>query len=156
MIEIERKFLVNNEDFLNEATSKIYIKQGFLSTHPKRTVRIRITNNQGFITIKGASSKDGTSRMEWEKEIALVEAQNLLNICKKGVIEKYRYLIPNENFTFEVDVFEGKNKGLIVAELELPTKNTSFKKPKWLGEEVTGQVKYYNAQLSKKPFNSWK
>ncbi len=154
-IEIERKFLVRG-NFKNLAIRKYNIAQGFLSTVPERTVRIRIRENKGFITVKGISDKEGISRFEWEKEISKTDAENLLALCEKTIIEKVRYIIPStNNLFFEVDEFLGENKVLIVAEIELPKATTLFKKPDWLGDEVTGQVKYYNAMLAKKPFNKW-
>ena len=155
MMEIERKFLVTG-DFKKHAIKSYKIFQGFLSTVPERTVRIRIRDHQGFITIKGIGNASGTTRFEWEKEITLNEAENLLLLCETIVIEKIRYMIPaNDNLYFEVDEFLGENKGLIVAEIELPHEYTEFKKPSWLGEEVTGQLQYYNASLAKKPFSNW-
>jgi len=155
LIEIERKFLVKNEAFKKEAFKQTHITQGFLSTEPKRTVRVRIKGEKGFLTIKGKGNKSGTSRFEWEKEIALQEAQELLKLCKKGVIDKIRYEVKIGNHIFEVDEFFGKNKGLVVAEVELNTESETFKKPNWLGSEVTGKTKYYNSQLSKHPFCKW-
>ncbi|TYA52144.1 CYTH domain-containing protein [Formosa maritima] len=155
MIEIERKFLVKNETFKNEVFKKTTIKQGFLNSNKKRTVRVRLTDEQGFITVKGISSKDGLSRFEWEKEISKNEAEALFNLCEKGMIEKTRYLIKVENHTFEVDEFYGENEGLIIAEIELNHATELFAKPIWLGEEVTGNIKYYNSQLSKHPFKTW-
>ena len=154
-IEIERKFLVKNEDFKNESFKKIYIKQGYLNTDKNRTVRVRIANDQAFITIKGASSKTGLSRFEWEKEISTIEAASLLLLSETIIIEKNRYLVKNENFTFEVDEFLGDNKGLLLAEIELNSENDKFKRTTWLGKEVTGNVKYYNSYLSKNPFKNW-
>lgn len=154
-IETERKFLVIGS-FKNIAIRKYKIVQGFLSTVPERTVRIRIKETQGYITVKGISDKEGISRFEWEKEISKIDAENLLALCEKTIIKKVRYIIPSSNnLFFEVDEFLGENKGLIIAEIELPNANTFFKKPNWLGDEVTGQVKYYNAMLAKKPFNKW-
>ncbi|MGB1308762.1 MAG: CYTH domain-containing protein [Oceanihabitans sp.] len=155
MIEIERKFLVESTAFKNEALKKTRIIQGFLSTNKKRTVRVRVKGEQGFLTIKGKSSKNGLSRFEWEKEITKAEAKSLLKLCKKGIIDKIRYEIKVENHVFEVDVFSKENQGLIVAEVELNSETESFEKPKWLGKEVTGEIKYYNAQLSKKPYKKW-
>ncbi|MDD3722172.1 MAG: CYTH domain-containing protein [Lutibacter sp.] len=153
--EIERKFLVKG-DFKKHAIKSYKISQGFLSTVPERTVRIRIRNNQGFITIKGISNASGTTRFEWENEIPLNEAENLLMLCESAIIEKIRYIIPaNSSLYFEVDEFFGENEGLIIAEIELPSENTKFTKPRWLGKEVTGQIKYYNAMLVKKPFKKW-
>lgn len=155
MIEIERKFLIISEEFKNDAKKSIRIVQGFLNTDPIRTVRIRIKGEQGFITVKGKSNATGTSRFEWEKEISIPEAEQLLSLCKKGVIEKIRYEIPLGNHTFEVDEFFGENTGLFVAEIELNDENESFLKPNWLGKEITGDSRYYNSQLSKKPYLSW-
>lgn len=153
--EIERKFLVNG-NFKKHAIKSYKITQGFLSTVPERTVRVRIKDNQGFLTVKGIGNTSGTTRFEWEKEIFKIEAESLLTLCEPTVIEKVRYIIPtNNNLFFEVDEFLGGNNGLLIAEIELPEENTIFKKPGWLGKEVTGQVAYYNAMLSKKPFSNW-
>lgn len=154
-IEIERKFLVTSTDFKTEAYKKTYIKQGFLNSHKERVVRIRIKDDEGFLTVKGVSNQSGTSRFEWEKPISLNEAKQLLELCEKGSIEKYRYLVKAGDHTFEVDDFLGDNTGLIVAEVELNHENDHFEKPQWLGEEVTGITKYYNSNLSKQPFNMW-
>ena len=153
--EIERKFLVISDQYKQVAYKKSYIKQGFLNSKKERVVRVRIKDNTGFLTIKGASNKSGTTRFEWEKEIDLKEAQNLFNLCEEGIIEKYRYLVKENNHTYEVDDFLGDNKGLVVAEIELENENEQFSKPNWLGKEVTGIVKYYNSNLSKLPFSKW-
>ena len=155
LIEIERKFLVKNESFKDEAFKQTRITQGFLSTNPKRTVRVRIKGDAGFLTIKGKGNQSGASRFEWEKEIPLLEAQKLLKLCKKGVIDKIRYEVKVDKHIFEVDTFFGKNQGLVIAEVELTAENEIFTKPIWLGKEVTGITKYYNSQLSKKPFCKW-
>ena len=155
MIEIERKFLVTSEAFKTEALKQMHIKQGFLNTDKERTVRVRLKGNKGFLTIKGESSNKGLSRFEWEKEISKQDAQSLLSLCEKGIIDKVRYEIPIGKHLFEVDEFFGDNRGLIVAEVELNSENESFLKPDWLGDEVTGQIKYYNSHLSKHPFNTW-
>jgi len=154
-LEIEHKFLVKNNTFKKEAFKKINIKQGFLNSYKKRVVRVRITNKKGFLTIKGKSNKAGTVRFEWEKEIPLQDAENLLLLCEKGVIKKTRYYVKYSGFTFEIDEFFEKNSGLIIAEIELEHEHQSFSKPSWLGKEVTGKKKYYNACLSKKPFSKW-
>ncbi len=156
MIEIERKFLVKSNDFKIDAVSEKRITQGFLNTDPERTVRVRIKGSAGFLTIKGKSNDSGMSRYEWEKEIDVQEARELLHLCEEGVIEKTRYEIPMGNHIFEVDEFHGRNDGLIVAEIELKHETTAFEKPNWLGEEVTGNVRYYNSHLSKKPYIEWK
>jgi len=154
-IEIERKFLVTG-NFKKHAIKSYYIAQGFLSIIPERTVRIRIRDDKAFITVKGIGNKSGLSRFEWEKEIPVNEAENLLLLCEPTVINKKRYIIPTSgNLFFEVDEFFDENKGLIIAEIELPFENTVFEKPYWLGKEVTGIIKYYNAMLSRKPFKKW-
>lgn len=154
--EIERKFLVK-EKFKSFITKQEKITQGFLSTVPERTVRIRIKDNKGFLTIKGIGNKSGTTRYEFEKEIDLEEANALLEICEDGIIDKTRYIIPaNNNLFFEVDEFYGDNQGLVIAEIELPSENTPFEKPTWLGNEVTGITKYYNSELKNNPYKNWK
>lgn len=155
MIEIERKFLVNNDTFLKNITTSYRIVQGFLNTHPERTVRIRIKGNQGFITVKGKSNQSGLSRFEWEKTIAVEEAEELLKLCESGVIDKIRYEVHAGKHIFEVDVFTGENEGLTVAEIELNSEDEHFEKPDWLGEEVTGDARYYNSHLSNKPYKTW-
>ena len=154
-MEIERKFLVVSDAYRQTAHDKRRIVQGFLSTDPYRTVRIRIYDNKGYITIKGISNSSGTSRMEWEFEIDPVKARELMDLSVEPLIEKMRYLVQVEAHLFEIDEFEGANEGLIIAELELNSENEDFPKPAWLGKEVTGDIKYYNAQLSLKPFNQW-
>ncbi|MDO6471304.1 CYTH domain-containing protein [Maribacter sp. 1_MG-2023] len=156
MIEIERKFLVKSDDYKSEAASKTRIVQGFLNTDPNRTVRVRIKGDLGFITVKGKSNETGTSRFEWEKEISVEEAESLLKLCEKGILNKTRYEITIGNHVYEVDEFYDDNEGLTVAEIELNDENESFQKPAWLGIEVTGEVKYYNSQISKNPFKNWK
>ncbi|MEM8845494.1 MAG: CYTH domain-containing protein [Bacteroidota bacterium] len=155
-LEIERKFLVNSEGYKTEASSKIRIVQGFLNTHPERTVRVRVKGEKGFLTIKGKSNTSGTTRFEWEKEIDKEEALSLLDLCEPGIIDKYRYEVSFDGRLFEIDSFLGDNEGLVVAELELDNEFETFRKPSWLGEEVTGQVAYYNSQLTQKPYNQWK
>lgn len=155
MIEIERKFLVKSDDYKKEAYAQSRIVQGFLNTSPERTVRVRINGKKGFLTIKGKSNEKGTTRFEWEKEISLEEAEALLNICEPGVIEKVRYGVKIGKHIFEVDEFSGANKGLVIAEVELGSEDEFFEKPDWLDKEVTGNIAYYNSQLSKKPFKDW-
>jgi adenylate cyclase len=152
--EIERKFLVKGE-FKNLASKETRIVQGYLSSVPERTVRVRIKGDKGFITIKGIGSASGATRYEWEKEIPYSEVEELLKICEPGVIDKTRYLVKVGNHTFEVDEFYGENKGLTVAEIELGSESEEFVKPEWLGEEVTGNTKYYNSMLMKNPFTKW-
>ena len=155
MIEIERKFLVNSNDFKTEAFTQSRIAQGYLSSDPGRTVRVRIKGNKGFLTIKGASNESGLSRYEWEKEILLEDAQKLLSLCEKGVIDKTRFEVKIGNHISEVDEFYGENEGLIIAEIELKSENETFEKPSWLDKEVTGDNRYYNSYLSKNPFKNW-
>ena len=154
-LEIERKFLVKSDGFKQKATSQTRIVQGFLNTDPERTVRVRIKGEQGFLTVKGASNESGTTRFEWETEITVAEAANLIDLCEAGILEKVRFEVPLGKHTFEVDEFLGENKGLILAEVELKHEDERFEKPDWLGQEVTGQVQYYNSQLSLKPFKEW-
>ena len=156
MEEIERKFLVESTDFIKESTVNNRIVQGYLNSNPERTVRVRIKGNKGFLTIKGKGNESGMSRFEWEKEIAISEAEALLLLCEKGAIDKIRYEIPLGKHTFEVDVFSGENQGLIIAEVELTFENEFFEQPNWLGKEVTGDKKYYNSHLSENPFCTWK
>ncbi len=156
MNEIERKFLVTSTEFLSESIQSNRIVQGYLNSNPERTVRIRIKGTQGFITIKGKGNESGTTRFEWEKEIEVTEAEQLLLLCEDGVIDKIRYEIPFGKHLYEVDVFEGDNKGLIIAEIELNDENESFEKPNWLGVEVTGDDRYYNASISMNPYKNWK
>ncbi|MDY7394358.1 CYTH domain-containing protein [Aureibaculum sp. 2210JD6-5] len=153
--EIERKFLIKNDDFKKESFKKENIIQGFLSSVPERTVRVRIIGERGYLTIKGIGNISGTTRFEWEKEIALEEATDLLKICEPGVIDKCRYYIKSKNHTFEVDEFYGENEGLVIAEIELNSEEERFEKPDWLGKEVTGISKYYNASLVKNPYKNW-
>ncbi|MFN8274804.1 MAG: CYTH domain-containing protein [Flavobacteriaceae bacterium] len=155
MLEIERKFLVNSDAFIQQATSQEVIAQGYLNSHPERTVRVRIAGERGIITIKGKSNTTGTTRFEWETEISLADALPLLALCENGVIHKKRYKIPLGKHCYEVDVFEGENQGLILAEIELVDENESYLKPEWLGIEVTGDERYYNAYLSQNPFKDW-
>lgn len=155
MIEIERKFLVKNNAFIAESSTSFTIAQGYLSSVPERTVRIRIKGDKGFLTIKGKSSASGASRLEWEKEISVEEAKLLLPLCEKGVIQKTRYEVVSGNHIIEIDVFEGENAGLVLAEIELSDENESYLKPDWLGEEVTQDERYYNAYLSHHPYSLW-
>jgi adenylate cyclase len=146
--EIERKFLVKDDSYKLQASRIHHIIQAYLNRNPARTVRIRIKDASAFITIKGNSNLSGTTRFEWEKEISLDDARQLIRLAEPGVIEKVRYVIPAENGLFwEVDEFLGEKEGLVLAEIELPDEKTTFEKPDWLGEEVTGQAPYYNANM---------
>lgn len=152
--EIERKFLVK-DDFIGQAGESILIIQAYLSLDKERTVRIRIQNEQAFLTIKGKSNVSGLSRYEWEKEIDQSEAKELLKLAIGSSIEKIRYRIPVGKHVFEVDVFSGENEGLVLAEVELQSEEEVFEKPEWLGKEVSGDPRYYNANLVLNPFNKW-
>ncbi|MDT0620328.1 CYTH domain-containing protein [Croceitalea vernalis] len=154
-LEIERKFLVVSEAYKKDATSETRIVQGFLNTAPERTVRVRIKGNKGYLTIKGKGNESGTTRFEWEKEISFKDATNLIDLCEPGILEKIRFEVPAGEHLFEIDEFLGENEGLVVAEVELQNEDERFDKPDWLGDEVTGQIKYYNSQLTKKPFINW-
>ncbi|MFV5701588.1 CYTH domain-containing protein [Flavobacterium sp. XS2P12] len=155
MIEIERKFLVKDNSFKAAAFTQNHIAQGYLSSVPERTVRVRIKGDKGYLTIKGVSNDTGMSRFEWEKEIPVTEAKELLLLCEKGVIDKTRFEIQRGNHVFEVDEFYGENEGLIVAEIELESEMEPFEKPAWLGVEVTNDTRYYNAYLSNNPYKKW-
>lgn len=153
-MEIERKFLVKG-DFKSSVSKSERIVQGYLSSVPERAVRVRIKGEKGFITVKGIGNDSGTSRYEWEKEISVEDVTNLLKISEPGVIDKTRYQVKAGAHTYEIDEFYGENQGLTVAEVELNSEDEEFQKPEWLGEEVTGDVKYYNAMLMKHPFTKW-
>lgn len=155
--EIEKKYLVKG-DFKGAAFKETRIIQGYLSSVPERIVRVRIKDGKGFITIKGKSSASGASRFEWEKEIAVGEAEALLELAEPGMIDKTRYMVRNTDgvHTWEVDEFHGDNAGLTVAEVELSDENEPFDKPEWLGEEVTGDPRYYNSMLMGNPYKNWK
>jgi adenylate cyclase len=153
--EIERKFLVKG-DFKPLVVKQTRIVQGYLSSVPERTVRVRIKGDKGFLTIKGIGNESGASRFEWEKEISVDDAKALLTLCEPGIIDKTRYIVPaGGGLKFEVDEFYGDNDGLTVAEIELPSEDFPFTKPDWLGEEVTGDARYYNSMLMKNPYKNW-
>lgn len=152
--EIERKFLVEGE-YKSQAYAHSHIVQGYICSTRGRTVRVRIRDEQGFLTIKGAADAAGMSRYEWEKEIPLAEAEELMKLCEPGVIDKKRYLVRSGKHVFEVDEFYGENEGLTMAEVELASENEPFVKPDFIGQEVTGDVRYYNAQLTRHPFKEW-
>lgn len=155
-IEIERKFLVNGNDFMQQATSSYKIIQGYLGSTPSSTVRIRLKDKQGILTIKGKSKDGGLSRYEWEHEIDSDEAAQLLKLCQGNLIVKDRYEVPAGNHIVEVDVFFGDNEGLILAEIELESEDDLYEKPVWLGKEVTGDRRYYNSGLTTCPYKYWK
>lgn len=153
--EIERKFLVKDNSYREKAFSSSHIKQGYICSARGRTVRIRIRDGKGYLTIKGASDSSGISRYEWEREIPLQEAEELMSLCEPDMIDKTRFLVRVGQHVFEVDEFYGENQGLVVAEVELGSENEDFERPDFLGEEVTGQVKYYNSFLMKNPYTHW-
>ena len=154
-IEIERKFLVKGDAFKREAYQFTRITQGYLSSVPERSVRVRVRGDKGYITIKGMGNGSGMSRYEWEREIPVDEARELLCLCEPGVIDKTRYLVKSGELTIEVDEFHGENEGLLMAEVELPDESTPIVRPSWLGNEVTGDSRYYNVMLSKHPYTTW-
>ena len=155
MIEIERKFLVKSSTYRELSDSKTAMVQGFLNTDPDRTVRIRVHGEIGYITIKGRSNETGTTRFEWEDQLNVADARELLKICEPGLIEKTRYEVNLGDHTFEIDEFHGDNEGLIIAEIELQDENETFPRPDWLGKEVTGDIRYYNSNLTKQPYKTW-
>ena len=156
-LEIERKFLVRGERYREQATSKSRIRQGYIMSRNGRTVRVRVRDAHGYLTIKGPSLNGGLSRYEFEKEISLDEAEHLMEMCEPGVIDKTRFLVPSPDgrHTFEVDEFYGENEGLVMAEVELQTEDEPFVKPVFIGREVTGDRRYYNSHLLKHPFSTW-
>lgn len=155
-IEIERKFLVVDDTFKKEAFKAVHVIQGYLSSATGRTVRVRAMDDKGYITVKGKSNDAGTSRFEWEKEISIDDVHDLLQLCEPGIVDKTRYLVRAGDYVYEVDEFYGDNEGLTVAEIELLDENASFVRPSWLGEEVTGDRRYYNSCLIKNPYKNWK
>lgn len=155
MVEIERKFLVKNNNFKKEAFKKTNITQAFLNKDKNRVVRIRISNEKAYLTVKGPSNKSGTSRLEWEIEIKIQDAKLLLPLCEPHVISKVRYYVKKGNHLFEIDCFHEENYGLVIAEIELKSEAEYFEKPEWLGKEVTGDPRYYNSMLSKNPYTNW-
>ena len=155
-IEIERKFLVKSTEFKAQATGCSHFVQGYITSPPAKTVSVRIADDKAYLTIKGSGSASGMSRFEWEMEIPGKGALALLGICEGGVIEKDRYYVPFAGHTFEVDEFFGDNEGRVMAEVELSSEDEAFEKPEWLGQEVTGDSRYYNSSLRKYPYIQWK
>ena len=154
-LEIERKFLVLDDSYKQLSYDQSHIVQGYICRTSGKTVRVRIRDKQGFITIKGPSPDGGLSRYEFEQEIPLADAEQLIKLCEAGVIDKTRWLVKSDSHTFEVDEFHGDNEGLIVAEVELAYQTEPFKKPHFIGKEVTGDRRYYNAQLCQHPYKNW-
>ena len=153
--EIERKFLVTDDSYKQLSSSHSRIVQGYLCSRKGCTVRVRIRDEKGYLTIKGASDKAGLSRYEWEKEIDLKDALDLMKLCETGIIDKIRYLVPSGKHTFEVDEFFGENEGLVIAEIELSAEKEPFIKLPFIGEEVTGDRRYYNSHLKDNPYCQW-
>lgn len=153
-LEIERKFLVA-KDFKQQAYSHSHIVQGYICAGHGRTVRVRIRDDKGYLTIKGPSDIGGLCRYEWEKEIPIQEAQELMKLCLPGVVDKYRYLVRSGKHIFEVDEFAGENTGLVIAEVELSSEQEPYVKPDFIGEEVTGDRRYYNSYLTQHPYTTW-
>lgn len=154
-LEIERKYLVAGTGWQTAFAERQYLKQGYLNRDPARTVRVRIADDAAWLTIKGRSV--GASRLEYEYPIPVADAHEMLHeLCAgQGVVEKYRYHVPHGAHVWEVDVFEGENKGLIVAEIELQSPDEAFECPDWLGEEVTHEARYFNSQLAQRPYRTW-
>ncbi len=155
-IEIERKFLVKDESFKSMATESHRLTQGYICKESSRTVRVRLWDDKGYLTIKGGGSASGMSRYEWEKEISSEDAKDLFLLCQSGIIDKTRYIVPVDGKIFEVDEFYGENAGLVMAEIELGSEDETFTRPSWLGDEVTGDRRYYNSMLSVHPFSEWR
>ena len=159
-IETERKFLVKDDGYKAQAVRSFRIRQGYIAHDSGRTVRVRIRDDKGFLTIKGPSIIFG-SRPEWEKEISLQEAEDLFLLCKPGSVDKTRWIVPASGHGghagryFEVDEFYGENEGLVMAEIELGSPDEPFERPSWLGEEVTDDERYYNGYLATHPFKTW-
>jgi CYTH domain-containing protein len=154
-LEIERKFLVRNSDYKRQAFSSSRIQQGYICSGHGRTVRVRVRDDRGYLTIKGPSDKEGVVRYEFEKEITLEEARELMKLCEPGRVDKTRYLVKSGSHTFEVDEFYGENEGLVMAEVELQSEDEPFEKPDFIGQEVTGDRRYYNGHLRTYPYKLW-
>lgn len=164
--ETERKFLVKDCSYKASATESIRMKQGYICRESGRTVRIRIAGDRAWLTIKGCSTEDGLSRMEWETEIGVSDAEMLMTLCgdsesrltgaeDSGIIDKTRHYVPVGEHIFEVDEFHGANEGLTIAEIELKNESEPFSRPEWLGKEVTGDRRYYNSMLIGHPYSAW-
>jgi len=154
-LEIERKFLVVGDGYKRQAFASSRIQQGYICSGHGRTVRVRIRDSRGYLTIKGPSADGGLSRYEFEKEITLDEATHLMQLCEPGIIDKTRYLVKSGSHTFEIDEFYGENEGLVMAEVELGSADESYEKPDFIGREVTGDRRYYNSHLRMYPFSVW-
>jgi CYTH domain-containing protein len=150
--EIERKFLVKNDDYKKQAQGTLYM-QGYLNSAVERVVRVRTVNDKGFITIKGRTT--GISRLEFEYEVPFKDVADMLEICEKPIIEKHRYKVDYKGYTWEIDEFHGANQDLTVAEIELPSEEAVFEKPSWVGREVSGDPRYFNSNLINHPYSEW-
>ena len=151
-VEIERKFLVVNNSYKNEAFAHSHILQGYLCSNKGRTVRVRIRDDRAYLTIKGPTPEGGLVCYEFEKEIPIEEGKQLMMLCEPGIIEKVRWLVKHDNHTFEVDEFLGDNMGLILAEVELSSVDESITLPDFIGKEVTGDERFFNSHLRKYPY----
>jgi adenylate cyclase len=154
-MEIERKFLIASDGWRTQVSASYRIEQGYLVSTPERTVRVRLARDAGLLTIKGARSASGLSRYEWECALAPADVEALFALCEPGRVEKTRHLVQARAHTFEVDEFHGENAGLIVAEIELDAEDEQFERPPWLGVEVTGDERYQNALLRRRPYSTW-
>ena len=156
-VEIERKFLVKDDSWRSHAESSSLIRQGYMQNDAHATVRVRLIDDNAYLTLKAPRSASGVSRLEYESPIPAQDAAGLLAaICTPPLVEKRRYYIPAGNcLTWEIDEFFGDNAGLIVAELELPAEDAEVPRPSWLGDEVTGDVRYYNSHIAKHPYSTW-
>lgn len=155
-LEIERKFLVCGSSYREQAFSQNRIKQGYICSTGGKTVRVRIRGDKGYLTIKGPSDSAGLSRYEFEREITVDEAEQLFKLCEPGIIDKTRFLVRSGNHIFEVDEFYGDNEGLVMAEVELKSEDEAYIKPAFIGDEVTGDRRYYNSHLRDNPYREWK
>ena len=155
-MEIERKFLVRDSSYKQLAHSSSHIRQGYICSGHGRTVRVRLRDDEGYLTIKGPSLDGGLSRYEFEKAISREEAEQLMRLCEPGIIDKTRYLVSRGQHTFEVDEFHGDNDGLVMAEVELKAPDEPYQKPPFIAEEVTGDRRYYNSHLRMHPYCLWK
>ena len=154
-MEVERKFLVRNLSFVEEAFKRRRIIQGYICSDAERSVRVRIREDEAFLTIKGAINERGWSRYEFEQPIPVKDAEELIKLCLPGLIDKVRHYVKVGGHSWEVDIFHGENEGLIVAEIELETEDETFEWPEWIGREVSGEQKYYNMMLAKHPYSKW-
>lgn len=152
-VEIERKFLVRSPDWTKQSEKAVCMQQGYLNTHPERTTRVRVAGEKAFLTIKGKTTS--ISRKEFEYEIPSRDAEALLQLCETAIVSKTRHIVIEGKHTWEIDVFDAENEGLILAEIELDSEEEQFEKPEWLGQEVSADKRYFNSYLSKNPFKNW-